>query len=67
MRSKLIALLVLLIGVMLSFGCTTYSGFSSRANLRRVMIAGEQMKLIHQDVDRLLDVEEYPTFGRWYH
>lgn len=66
MRMRLIVLLVLLLGLTFSFGCSaTQTGFAPEQNLRRVMIAGEQVKLVGADVQNILGLEQYPQSGRY--
>ncbi len=67
MRWKLLIVLVIVAGLGLSSGCSSYTGYSNYQNMRRLAIAGEELKIMGQDFDRLIDLEEYPTFGRWQH
>lgn len=61
-----VALIVALVVVLAtSFGCRSHTGYSPTQNLRRLMIAGEQLKLVGQDVDRQFELEDYPHSGRW--
>ncbi len=65
MRNKLVLMLLLVSGLAVSSGCYMSTGSTKKQAVRRVMIAGEQVKLMGQDVDRLFGLEEYPTLGRW--
>lgn len=68
MLKKLLALGIVTAGVVLTYGCgSTYSFFGPTQSLRRVMIAGEQLKLSGQDLERAADLADYPTSGRWNH
>ena len=67
MRWKLLVVLAVVAGLGLTSGCAGYTGYSNYQNTRRLAIASEQLKIAGQDFDRLLDLEEYPTFGRWQH
>jgi hypothetical protein len=62
-----VALLVALVSlVAVTFGCASHMReYSYGKDERRVWIAGEQIRFIQNDVDRLLDVEEYGRTGRW--
>ncbi len=65
MLRKMLVLVVLVLGLSIVVGCNTQTGFSPTQNLRRVMIMGEQAKLMGQDFQRELDLEDYPRAGRW--
>ena len=66
MLKKFVVLLSLLSVLTIFFGCTTtQTGFSPTQNLRRFMIVGEQMKVVHDDADQILGLQEYPPAGKW--
>ena len=66
MVRKAVALLVVFSSLVLLSGCTAmYSEWSPTRNLRRVMIAGEEVKLMQQDVDFVFDIEDYPINAKW--
>lgn len=65
MLNKLLVLLFLTMGLTVVFGCSPQTGFSPTQNLRRVMIAGEQLKLTGEDFQREIGLDDYPQAGRW--
>jgi hypothetical protein len=65
MVRKIALVLVVVIVLAPAFGCRSHTGYSPTQNLRKVMIAGEQLKIVGQDIDRFFGLEEYPQAGRW--
>jgi len=68
MARKAVILLLLVVVLSLSLGCTTgYSTWDRTHLMRRPMIANEEVKLMQQDIDRFFGFEEYPVSGRYSH
>jgi len=67
MHRKLIVLVFLALGLAFVAGCAPYTGFSNTQNLRRVAIMGEQLRVVGDDFQREVDLEDYPFSGRWNH
>lgn len=67
MLRKVVLLLIVAVLLASAVGCSTYnnSNMSSTAHLRRITILGEQLRLAHQDADRVLGLENYPMSGRY--
>lgn len=65
-RVCVLLLLAAIVGVF--FGCTyNYSDWNATSSVRRLAIAGEDLRLVQQDIDRLIGVDDYPRSGRWSH
>jgi hypothetical protein len=67
MHRKVIILLFLALGLAFAIGCAPQTGFSKTQNLRRVAIMGEQLRVVGEDFQREVDLEDYPISGRWNH
>ena len=68
MLRKVIALLLLISLLAVSFGCESFrntSNLSAMSFRRRLAIAGEDLRLVGEDVDRLLGVENYQRVGKY--
>jgi len=62
MLKKLIALSALFLFVAASFGCSyNYSEVSPEASLNRLAIAGEKIRIAGRDLDRMFEMQKYPT------
>ncbi|MCD6404478.1 MAG: hypothetical protein J7M19_01475 [Planctomycetes bacterium] len=65
-RVVVLFVLVAMLGVFV--GCTyNYSNVGPTAGVRRLAIAGENMRLVGEDIDWLLGIQDYPTSGRYHH
>ncbi len=69
MLRKVVLLLVVVSMLAIAVGCTTYNtaNFSRTAHLRRLAITGEQLRMAHEDIDRILLLEHYPISGKYNH
>lgn len=68
MLRKVVLLLIVAVVFVSALGCSTYNNrnMSRTAHLRRITILGEQLRLAHEDADRVLGVESYPVSGRYH-
>jgi len=68
MLRKVVLLLLVFSVLTVAFGCSTYnaSNLTPTAHLRRLTIAGEQLRIVHEDVDRVLLLEHYPIGSRYH-
>jgi hypothetical protein len=68
MLRRVVVLLLLVSMLAVTIGCTTpynASNLSRANNVRRMAIAGEQIRLLTEDVDRVLGLHNYPLNGRY--
>ena len=66
MFRKVLILVALVSLLAVTFGCASHAREYSYGKMeRRVWIGGEQARLIQDDVDWLLDVQDYGAAGRW--
>jgi len=67
MSRKLIGLVLVVLGLGFALGCTGPNPFSSYNLQRRLAIAEEQSRDVGYEIDRGLNLEDYPTTDRWRH